>query len=112
MTIRVSLGKNQIKILIGEDELEINVNKSFYQKVEGKDSYKMFFERAINDRIRKFVFKHRDRLSFLGKLKYLWNRNEVLVSTDEAVGKLVPREVLIAYLTLATDARQVNFVPG
>lgn len=111
MKIYVEMTRHALVFNIGDDELTVKIDADFYKKAKGQKAYKMFFEKGINEKIKKFVFKHRDRLSFVDKLKYLFTRNTVYATIDHEVTKTISTEVLSAYLTLSADASRVNFIP-
>ena len=109
MKIIAELQKHYLQIQIGDDRIEINVGSDFYKKIKGKEAYRMFFDKAVNTKIKNFVFKKRNALSFWEKIHYIFSRNEVDVTVGKSLAGVVQEDIIRAYLILALDARTVRF---
>jgi hypothetical protein len=112
MKMYAELAKHRIRCQIGSDSIDIRISADFYKKAKDKAAYQMFLDRNTNKKIRDFIFLHRNKLSFLKKLQYIFFRNVVVIIVDEYVQQLLTIELTQAYGTLAFDARDVFILRG
>ena len=110
MNIILRLHKNAVQLFIHNEENTIGVTKGFYSPSDKSTSIRMFTDKEINSKIRRIVTRHRDKLKFTDKLKYILLRNTAFVVIDRDVQPLLTINLINAYAALALDAREVFIV--
>lgn len=96
---------DSIEIKIDNCELTIDLPEDFYKPTSDAETFNMFRDESVNNKLDKFISLNKSRLSIFNRLKYQFLVNRTVVMADSTIEAIVTIGQLFDYAELKMESR-------